>query len=557
MLVTSSTTKCGKQNKNKKLNQDTTIMKLKYAWVALIALTLFGCSDNTGSLGLGMFPESDQNIKGNLTTFDVTTQSELAGRTFAKTNYGYIGKFTDPYFGYYEAGFLAQLHSNDNMKFPRVFEEGMPRKGEYMVEDQIYMTELVFMYGEYFGDSLSPCRMSIYELGVDGNRTNIAIPEVDSNVAPPSGKLYQLNRESAHYTDINPLYYYSPDALIGRKAYTAVDLTISDSIRNLENFYPYVSITLPTQIGEDIYKACKAAGDNGIGNSKFQELFKGIYAKSDYGDGTVLYISQIEMNVRYKVYATDLNNDTILWSYQKKMGVPGAKDSIAYGKRTFAATKEIIQANHFKNDETKLKERLEENTWTFLKTPAGIYTQAVLPLKEIESKLSQDTINAVKLTFTNYNQTNDDNKYKYSISAPDYILLVREQEKENFFINNEIADGVTSYLSPHTVATNQYVFSNLTNLVVACLEEKKAIMKKEGLTESEFVQKYPLWDKVAIIPVLVSKDASTTGNIISVQNDLKPGYAKLKGGALGLESGNTENKLKLEVIYTSFGSNKK
>lgn len=555
-------TKCGKQNKNKKLNQDTTIMKLKYAWIALIALSFIGCTDNTGSLGLGMFPESDQNIKGNLETFDVTTQSMPAGRTFAKTNYGYIGKFTDPYFGYYEAGFLAQMHCNDKMKFPPVYKEGMPRKGEYMVEDQTYMTELVFMYSEYFGDSLSPCRMSIYELGVDGNRNNIAIPAVDSEVPPPAGKLYQLNRESAHYTDINPSYFYSPDALIGRKAYSAVDLSISDSIRNLENFYPYVSVTLPTQIGEDIYKACKAAGNNGIDNSKFQELFKGIYAKSDYGDGTVLYIDQIEMNVRYKVYATDRTNDTILWSYQKKMGVPGAKDSIGYSKRTFAATKEIIQANHFKNDEAKLKERLEEKTWTFLKTPAGIYTQAILPLKEIENKLSQDTINAVKLTFTNYNQTNDHNKYKYSISAPNYILLVREQEKENFFKNNEIANGTTSYLSSHTASTNQYVFNNLTKLIVACLDEKKTIMKKEGWTESDFAanqpSKYPSWDKVAVIPVLVSQDTSTSGNsnVISVQNDLKPGYAKLKGGALGLE-GNVENKLKLEVIYTSFGSSKK
>lgn len=533
-------------------------MKLKYAWVALIALTLFGCTDNTGSLGLGMFPGSDQNIKGNLTTFEVTTQSELAGRTFAKTNYGYIGKFTDPYFGYYEAGFLAQLHCNDNMSFPPVYKEGMPRKGEYMVEDQPYLTELIFMYGEYFGDSITPCRMSIYELGVDANGKDIAIPAVDPDIAPPGGKLYQLNRESAHYTDINPRYYYSPDALIGRKAYSAVNLSISDSIRKSENYYPYVSITLPSQIGEEIYKACRDAGDGGINNSRFQELFKGIYAKSDYGDGTVLYISQIEMNVRYKVYATDRINDTILWTYQKKMGVAGAKDSIGYSRRTFAATKEIIQANHFKNDKAKLEERLKENAWTFLKTPSGIYTQATLPLDEIERKLSQDTINAVKLAFTIYNQANDINRYKYRINAPTDVLLVREKDKEEFFEQNKIADGITSYLATNVEdkrVTNQYVFNNLTRLVRTCLAEKKTLMTKENLTEEGFKTKYPDWDKVALIPVLVRKDASATGssNVISVQNDLKPGYAKLKGGALGLESGNVENKLKMEVIYTSFG----
>lgn len=558
-------------------------MKLKYAWIALIALSFIGCTDNTGSLGLGMFPDGDQNIRGNVEIFDATTQSEFAGRTYALTNYGYIGKFTDPHFGYYEAGFLAQLHCNDNMKFPPVW-DGKSRSGEFMVEDQIYMTELVMLYGQYFGDSLNACRMSIYELGVDGNRKSITVPE-DSNPQPPAGKLFELNRESAHYTDINPLNYYSSDALLARKAYSAVDLSISDSIRKLKNFSPYVSITLPSQIGESIYKTCKEAGDKGIDNQKFQELFKGIYAKCDYGDGTVLYISQIQMNVRYKVYATDLSNDTILWSYQKKRGVPGAKDSIAYSKRTFAATKEIIQANQFKNEENKLIERVKETGWTYLKTPAGIYTQATLPLTGIENKLSQDTINAVKLVFTNYNQNNDNNKYKYSISAPDYVLLVREKDKEAFFEENKIADGITSYLSQHNaVATNQYVFSNLTKLISTCIEEKNAVEKKFNSgggavtvktrkkdDKGEYIiinggyvyefkdvyditewMKYSEWDKVALIPVLVSKDASTSSNIISVQNDLRPGYVKLKGGALGLSPENTENKLKLEVIYTSF-----
>ena len=68
----------------------------------------------------------------------------------------------------------------------------------------------------------------------------------------------------------------------------------------------------------------------------------------------------------------------------------------------------------------------------------------------------------------------------------------------------------------------------------------------------------PTWVKVALIPVLVSYDASSSNpNVIGVQNDLRPGYAKLKGGADGLIPTNKENKLKLEVIYTSFNGEKK
>ena len=34
-------------------------MKAKYALIALLAITFFGCDDSTGGLGLGMFPGND------------------------------------------------------------------------------------------------------------------------------------------------------------------------------------------------------------------------------------------------------------------------------------------------------------------------------------------------------------------------------------------------------------------------------------------------------------------------------------------------------------------
>ena len=66
-------------------------MKTKYALIALLAITFWGCDDNTAGLGLGMFPGSDQNINGKLSTFDVTTESVHAGKIYAMTNVGYVG----------------------------------------------------------------------------------------------------------------------------------------------------------------------------------------------------------------------------------------------------------------------------------------------------------------------------------------------------------------------------------------------------------------------------------------------------------------------------------
>ena len=105
-------------------------MKAKYALIALLAITFFGCDDNTGGLGLGMFPGNDQNIKGKLSTFDVTTKSIPTGKIYAKTNIGYVGKFTDETFGTYQAGFLAQLNCPDGLTFPEVYTEKKDASGK-------------------------------------------------------------------------------------------------------------------------------------------------------------------------------------------------------------------------------------------------------------------------------------------------------------------------------------------------------------------------------------------------------------------------------------------
>ncbi len=508
-------------------------MKVKYLLLALLAVAFVACDDNTGSIGLDMFPGSDQNINGKSTTFEVTTQSQLAENVFAKTSVGYLGKFTDPNFGYFEAGFLAQLHCYEGFTFPAYCDldnaADVANPNALMTSNEIYRTELRLCYANYFGDSLTASRLSVYELNKN------------------------LDKTAAYYTSIDPRDYYDSSDLLARKAYTAVDLSISDSIRNLYDF-DWVTVTLPNSLGQEILEKSREAEANGQDFAPiFMDMFKGIYVKNDYGDGTVLYISQIEMNVIYEVYIRNSDSGEIYKTYDE------TADSTGYSYRSFVATKEIIQANSFKSDENLIKQKVDETEWTYLKTPAGIYTQATLPLDKFEEELSQDTLNVVNLTFTNYNQSNDQNQYAFPMSAPAYVLLVREKDRENFFINNEINDNITSYFTQqNAIYTNQYVFSNISQLVLTCLAEKKAaIVELDTFGEISTVlgengqpvktieewQTATQWDKVALIPISLVFD--TNSNVVGILNDLQPGYTKLKGGLTG-------GTLDLNVIYTTF-----
>lgn len=209
-----------------------------------------------------------------------------------------------------------------------------------------------------------------------------------------------------------------------------------------------------------------------------------------------------------------------------------------------------------------LEAKIKETGWSYLKSPAGIFTEATLPYKDISEKLATDTLNSVKLTFTNYAQENN-NKYEFSMSTPETVLLLRKKDMDTFFVNNELANNVTSFVATHnSVETNQYTFKNIARLVSTCINEKKAAKQKakeaagvswdEAAWEAEWSREGGEgadWDKVVLIPVVVTYDTNSTNpSIISIQHDLKPTYAKLKGG----DPAYGGNNLQIEVTYTSF-----
>lgn len=525
-------------------------MKIRYLGTLLLAvLTLFGCDDNTGTLGLGMLPGSD-GLSVHTTTFDVTTRSFAVDSVFAKTSTGYIGKFSDPEFGYYETSFLTELNCTENFSLPKVYKEtewdseGNPLKATgIMAGDSVVSIQLVVYYDKWFGDSLNACRMSVYELD----------KKLDKN----------------RYTNINPEKYYNKydsQSLLGRKAYSAFDTSVPDSVRNATDAYgnktfsPNVAFPLDKKtFGEDrILKVYREHPEYFKNSDTFiDKVFKGVYVKSDFGDGTILYVDCVALEMQFRFHYV---NDSTGVALKKKDGT----DSLYYSRQTvFASTKEVIQANQFLNSDL-IKEKAAEPQHTYIKSPAGIFTEATMPYDEIYSQLSNDTLNAVKLTFTNYNINSN---YEYSMSAPNDVLLIRKQDLKSFFEENKIRDNVTSFTTTHDAfATNQYTFSNIARLVTTCINEKQAAKKtakekadsswNETEWEKTWNKENEDWNKVLLIPVSITYDSSTNSSgsktMTGIQNDLKPGYAKLKGGPKKNAKGEVESPLKIEVTYTSF-----
>ncbi|EGJ71240.1 hypothetical protein Bcop_1033 [Bacteroides coprosuis DSM 18011] len=501
-------------------------MKVKYIWAILIALSFFGCDDNTEGVGLGMLPDED-HIDVISKNYDVFTESVLSGPVYARTDTAYIGRYNDSQFGIYQAGFLTQLNCLDSIKFPDVY-DSKTKKG-LMVSDETLSTEIVFAYHKYFGDSIAPSHISIYEL----NKNIVDDPKI-------------------HYTDINASEYKG-DFLAGGH-YSAANLGVSDSIKASDFYEPQVRFNLEKGIGDKILKLNREHPEYFYDNDAFIEnVFKGIYAECDEGSGSILYVDRVSLDIKFEIYKLD-SVGNILQTHNDK-------DSIETVRLSFVGTKEVFQLNKLESSPEILEAKVQEKNHTYIKSPAGIFTQVTLPIDDIinDSEVQNDTIHSVKLIFDSYN--NDDTS-EFPMGKPNKLLMIPSSEKLSFFEENKINDNITSYIASLN-NKGQYVFPNVSKLITSLSTNKEKALeeaKKEAGTnwnqqewENKWKEENKDWNKMVLIPVTLDTtiEQDYYGNkipvVINIRHDLKPEYVRLKGG----DTNAGGDKLTLKAIFMS------
>ena len=358
-------------------------------------LTFVQCDDNTESVGSSIIPNQDI-VTAETKTFNATSKTIMANDSIlANTSEVYLGRYTDEESGtVFTSGFITQFACNEDYGFP---ESGV-------IGDSATYTKLRLYFEKYYGDSLNAMQCEVYEL--------------DNT----------LEEGTPYYTNLDPTEFISPDAKpLATKTYNAIDYSLHDTILNGENYSRHIEITLPNHIGNRfISKYYEMDEDsNHIGKEHFansevfiKDVFKGIYVKCTQGDGTVLRIYRARLDIGFKHY---IESST------------GKLDSIQALSAPFYSGKEVLQVNNFDNDD--LTPLVEEDSLTYLKTPAGLYTEVTLPILDI---VGPDTINSAKMTFTRYNETGSDTRAPHPS-----LLMVRKCDMYKFFLKYKIADSKT------------------------------------------------------------------------------------------------------------------
>ena len=463
-------------------------MKLKYLYAGLLATLIYSCDDTTTGIGDSTIAAGD-SISAGAVIYNVHTRSILADSVYARTSTAYLGKYTDPQFGEFSADFIAQFNCTDNFEFPETVQE-------------ITSIKMRMFYDNYFGDSSNAMRMQIDTL-------DKVIPEKEL---------------STFYTSVDPAQYYNENSNpVARKAFAAKGASASDTtIVNYDSFgnptsysYYWQDVKLPLTLGQHMFDKYKEDKNNYKNAEAFiKNVLKGFYVHCTHGDGTILYINDMQLHLNFK-YLIESSS--------------GKVDSLVNGSTIFAATKEVIQANHFQNSD-RLKELVKEKDYTYLKTPAGIFTEVTLPIEEIAEMHMRDTLNAASITFTRHNEKSES---KYPMGIPQTLLMVRKCDMHKFFEKNETYDDQTSFIAQYVGSSetaNTYSFPNISPLITQCINEKQASKNDAD------------WNKVVLIPVKTETDSN--GSIIGLKSNLDMESACLVGGE--------KNPIKMQILYTTF-----
>lgn len=483
----------------------TSTMKFKtYRWLlaAFSALAISSCDEETGIIGI--YPEDDA-VSHSTAVYNFSTRSALMENVLCNSTSSYLGNIIDPETNtQIQADFAAQFHTFENHKFPKkslMFpQDGTDNSNSKVSCDSC---EIRIYFDSYYGDGNSLMKLEVYPL--DMNNIIEEGQEIYSNV-----NLEQYVKEGT-----------KPLAV---KMFTPIDYSLPEAELNSSSHSNNIHIKLPKEYGDYLMNSYYDNPDNYKDSYSFiRKVCPGFYFKLRNGTGAMINIKVSALNVYFTYYDTE-KTDTTYNGYSR-----------------FAATPEVIQATKFNNSD--LQQLVNDESCTYLKTPAGICTEVTLPITEIYKDHQTDSVSKARLTLTRLNNRKPSD---FSLGIPQKLLLIRKSEMKDFFRERKVSDAQTSYTTNFDAVYNTYTFENLCRLVSFCHHEKLLGMRESGMSEAEWEAAHPDWNKVLLIPVNVTTTQDSYGftKEVSVTHDMSMNSVRLVGGKNATQQ--------MQVIYSRF-----
>lgn len=481
--------------------------------LVIAALTFAACDDTTEGIG-GSITNKIDNINISNSAFNVTTKSIVAGAVLSRNNTGLIGKMKDPETGNYVKGdYMTQLSVLPTFSVDTLDYIKQANKGS-IEADSCY---LLVSYNASYGDTIAPMKVTAYEMTKPMAEDKEYYSDYDAfekGWVSESNQHWSSNYNLSNTSDVKNFKIYL------NKKYT----------KDGKTYKNYGSYILQTYAEHPEYFKT---------NFKFlHNVCPGFYIKNVGGTGNMAKIWNTELIFYWTRHKT----------IKKKDGVTDST-AVGIGYNRFDGTEEVLQLNKIENDTENLKKLASQEDWTYLKSPAGIFTEVTLPIEDIMKGHEKDTLNTATISFPRLNNDNEDNPYNFA--TPSTILMVQKDSLQSFFEKSKLADSRTSYTASYSSTgtyKNAYTFQNIANLV-------SAMYKNKGKSEN--------WDKVVLVPVNVITTTQGYTTVISkINHDMSLASTRLIVGTDDPDKDYTTDKktgkkvasgpIRIKVIYSKF-----
>lgn len=476
--------------------------------LVIAALTFAACDDTTEEIG-GSITNKIDNINISDSAFNVTTKSIVAGAVLSRNNTGLIGKMKDPETGNYVKGdYMTQLSVLPTFDVDTL---DIKKANNGSIEaDSCY---LLVSYNASYGDTIAPMKVTAYEMTEPMREDQEYYSNYDAF------KNGWVNENNPHWSSNYNLSNTSD--VKNFKIYLNKEYK-----KDGKTYKNYGSYILQTYAEHPKYFKT---------NFKFlHNVCPGFYIKNVGGTGNMA-----------KIWNTEL---IFYWKKTIK-AKDGVTDSTGIGYNRFDGTEEVLQLNKIENDTENLKKLASQEDWTYLKSPAGIFTEVTLPIDDIMKGHEKDTLNTATISFPRLNNADEDNPYNFA--TPSTILMVQKDSLQSFFEKSKLADNRTSYTASYSSTgtyKNAYTFQNIANLV-------SAMYKNKGKGEN--------WNKVVLVPVNVITTTQGYTTVISkINHDMSLASTRLIVGTDDPDKDYTTDKktgkkvasgpIRIKVIYSKF-----
>lgn len=485
----------------------------KLTAIALTAMALMSCDEDMNTIGASLTEQTDK-LQFTTGIYKATSRSISADSVYSRNNACYFGSAKDTETDtYVKCEFMTQFNTLDNYsQFFSEIDEILSVDDDGKVVSDSCELWLYFDKSKCYGDSLSPVKMNILELE------------------------QPLSDTRTYYSNFDPKRegYIRKNGLKKSIAFTMANLTYSDSLRQTSNYADIARISLNAP-----YISKSGLQYNNYGTYIMQNFFE----HPEYFSSSYRFIHNICPGFFFELsdgknVMTNISRMELITYFSAR------RDTVIYDhlNMVFASTAEVLQTNKVTNDEEAIGRLLEDDGCTYLKTPAGIFTEVTLPADEISEQHANDSLLRVKIAFQR--QNSGETASNTLLSVPSTVVMVPKDSLNHFFESKSLYDNKRTYMA--TLSKNSYEFSNIGNLITWM-----ATIKAKGLaSDPNWLNSHPDWNKVVLVPVsLVQSTTSdyygnTSTTTTGLRNMMSLSSTKLMGGA--------DNPIDIEVIFAKF-----